>query len=217
MIYEPVQANRYFTKTQKYSDVDWSDFDAVVDAFQQRINNWYIDAATALADATGHHAFSIMAIDCLLIDTLSQFATGQLSSTANTFKSFISDHLANFNASLANPIQHDDHNRQATLTTVADVIYHGFRCGILHQAHIPLYGAVDPGGAHFNDAGSGTTKYAADGSDCPTLVVNPLRLLEDLKAYFSQYISDLKNTDPQFDALRVNFKTKFSDSFGVTV
>jgi hypothetical protein len=217
MIYEPVQVNRFFTKTQRYSDVDWSNFDAVITAFEERINNWYIDPATVLANATGHYAFSIMAINCLLIDTFSQFAAGRLSSSALTFKDFVSTNLPNFNATLATTISHDDHNRQTTLSTIADVIYHGFRCGILHQAHVPLYGGIDPGGASFQESASGSTTYSADGSDCPTVSINPLLLLGDLKVYFATYIANLKHTDSQFDTLRANFKTKFTDSFGVTV
>lgn len=217
MIYEPVQANRYFTKTDRYSAIDWFDFDAVVTAFEARINNWYLEPATELANATGHFAFSIMAINCLLIDTFSQFAAGQLGSSAGTFKSFISNNLPNFSADLTDTISHDDHNRQTTLATVADVVYHAFRCGILHQAHIPLYGGIDPGGAPFQEAASGLTTYSVDGSACPTVSINPLLLLDDLKTYFAGYIHNLKNNDTQFDTLRTNFKVKFTDSFGVSV
>jgi len=217
MIYKPVQANRYFTKTERYSDIDWSDFDAVVTAFEDRINNWYIDPATELANATGHYAFLIMAINCLLIDTFSQFAAGRLSSSARTFKDFVSNNLPNFNVNLTNPISIDYHKWETTLSTIADVVYHGFRCGILHQAHVPLYGGIDPGGASFQESASGLTTYSTNGTDCPTVSINPLRLLEDLKTYFATYIANLNNTDSQFDSLRANFKSKFADSFGVTV
>jgi hypothetical protein len=217
MIYEPVQANRYFTKTDRYSDIEWSNFDAVVTAFAARINEWYIDPATALANTTGHYAFAIMAINCLLIDTFSQFTSGQLSSSAPSFKHFVTDNLPNFNAALANTIAHDDHYRKATLSTIADVLYHGFRCGILHQAHVPLYGGIDPGGVGFSECPSGLTTYSADRTDCPTVSINPLRLLDDLKAYFARYIHNLKSPDSRFDTLRANFKTKFTDSFGVAV
>ncbi|MDA0832903.1 MAG: hypothetical protein O2931_01680 [Planctomycetota bacterium] len=217
MIYEPVKANRYFTKTDLYSAIDWSDFNVVVTAFEERINNWYLEPATELANATGHYAFSIMAINCLLIDTFSQFAAGQLSSSASTFKSFVSKNLPNFNATLTATISHDDHSRKITLSTVADVVYHGFRCGILHQAHIPLYGGIVPGGAPFNEMASGQTIYSADGSACPTVSINPLQMLDDLKTYFADYICNLKNTAPQFDTLRNNFRLKFTDSFGISV
>ena len=217
MIYRPVQTNRFFTKTDRYSDIDWSNFVEVVTAFETRINNWYLDPATHLANATGHYAFSIMAINCLLIDTFSQFSAGKLSSSAVTFKTFINQNLPNFNSTLTSTISHDDHKMRTTLSTVSDVIYHGFRCGILHQAHIPLYGCIDPGCATFQESATGLTIYSVSGSDCPTISINPLRLLDDLKTYFAGYIQNLKGKNPQFNALRANFKVKFTDSFGVPV
>ena len=217
MIYEPVKANRYFTKTDRYSDINWADFGSVVTAFEARINNWYIEPASELAKSTGHYAFSIMAINCLLIDTFSQFASGQLYSTAATFKQFISNCLPRYRTTLAATITHDDHVRQTTLSTVADVLYHGFRCGILHQAHIPLYGGIDPGGAAFVETASGLATYSSSGLDCPTVSVNPLLLLDDLKTYFAEYIANLKRPDAQYDSLRANFKVKFADSFGISV
>ena len=41
MFYEPIQADRYFTRTKRYSDVDWTKLDSVVEAFAERIADWF--------------------------------------------------------------------------------------------------------------------------------------------------------------------------------
>jgi hypothetical protein len=92
MYYEIPQATwgkRAFSKGILYKDVDWSDLDQIVDAYQQRIEEWYLAPAREMAKSSWHFAFSVMVIDCLLIDTLSQFMAGIPSSKADQFKDFI--------------------------------------------------------------------------------------------------------------------------------
>lgn len=217
MIYEAVQANRYFDKDRRYSEIDWTKLDQIVDAFQKRIQDWYLNPAKELSK-NGHFAFSVMALNCLLIDTLSQFAFGKDSSEASTFKKFIRDKLPEYSAPLATAIKHKDGKKEETLGDIADVLYHGFRCGILHQAHITLYGLINPGAAEpVLQQSAGYTKYKDSGADCPSVVINPLKLLEDVSQAFEAYVRDLKNRDPQHDLLRENFKGKFSKSFGVDI
>ena len=221
MIYkvdQTAQASRYFSKEVRYSQIDWSRLDQIIDAFRQRILDWYAEPAAELAK-NGHFAFAVMALNCLLIDTLSQFASGKDSSAASEFKKFIRNRLPSvYSCQLRTSIQHDDGKRQDTLADVADVLYHGYRCGILHQAHIPPYGGVDPGAAHAAQViVPGLAKYNTTGLDCPTVILNPLLLLKDVRTSFEQYIGELKDRDTKHDQLRANFKSKFSSSFGIDV
>jgi hypothetical protein len=220
MFYEvdqAAQANRYFSKMVRYSQIDWSNLDQIVDAYGQRIKDWYLDPAKELATNV-HFAFSVMALNCLLIDTLSQFIAGIGSSCNVEFKEFIRKRLPSiYSCALRTTIQHDD-GRRALLQDVADVLYHGFRCGILHQAHIPPYGGVDPGAEQAARADvSGLVKYKSSGADCPSVIVNPLKLLEGLNEAFEAYLQELKERDPKNDQLRENFKRKFSTSFGIDI
>jgi hypothetical protein len=217
MIYKPEKSVRFFNATTKYDQIDWSKLDSIVDAFSQRIHDWYIEPAKALESASGHHAFAIMAINRLLIDSLSQYWKGDLSSDGNTFKDFIRSELAGkYATNLATKIQHDDHKAKRTLSDVADVLWHGFRCGILHQAHIPLYGTITPGGNAVEEKASGFSYYA-DGTDCPTVNVVPAALLDAITTYFNAYIGKLKNRSPAYDNLRKCFQKKASDSFGIDI
>lgn len=220
MFYEvdqAAQANRAFSKTALYSQIDWTNLDQIVDAYRERIQDWYLDPAKELAKNV-HFAFAVMALNCLLIDTLSQFVAGIESSDNGKFKDFIRSRLPSiYSCRLSTTVHHYD-GKQATLGDVADVLYHGFRCGILHQAHIPPYGGVDPGARHAAHAGMyGLVKYKSSGADCPSIIVNPLILLADLDDAFESYVQELKDRDSKNDDLRAKFKKKFSSSFGVDV
>src|SRR5262245_42692335 len=67
------------------SEVDWSKRESVIDAFATRIEDWYLQPCRAMHASSGHYAFPAMAINSLLIDTLSQFEAGQETSSRRTF------------------------------------------------------------------------------------------------------------------------------------
>lgn len=252
MFYKPVLANRYFTRYLSYADLQGlvakPDFDGVVDAFEERMAGWYLDPvrylrrrkrnpyySTRIAkffrwEDPGHFAFDVMAVDCLLIDALSQYVTGKLSASRGIFIDFITDHMPQFSGTLdsflgttGNEISHFDHGQNTTakkLTKVAEVIYYGFRCGIVHQAHAPLYCSIDPGGARVQVLASSKAEYGPSaapslpGQPCPSVVINPWLLFDDLEQFFQMYLAKLKQRDHQFVG---HFKTKFSDSFGIDI
>lgn len=220
MFYEiPVSAlsKRFFSSSKLYSDVDFGSLDAVVDAYCHRILEWYLNPAKELAK-NFHFAFAVMALDCLLIDALSQFVAGIEASSGEEFKRFIRMRLpGSYSAPLQVSIRHSDGKGERTLTDVADVIYYAFRCGVVHQAHVTLYGGVAPGEDQAVVPSSGLLKYKDTGTDCPSVVLNPLVLLKDLEYSFEQYLADLKNREPSRDGLRANFKKKFSSSFGIDI
>jgi hypothetical protein len=214
---EAAQARRYFSSKVRYSEIDWSNLDQIVDAYRQRIEDWYFDPARELAKNI-HFAFSVMALNCLLIDTMSQFVAGIDSSSKKKFIEFIRNRLPGmYSCVMRSTIRHYD-VRPAILKDVAEVLYYGFRCGILHQAHIPPYGGVDPGAdPPVRVDVSGLVKYTGSGADCPSVIINPLKLLGQLGAAFEVYLQELKDRDPKNDQLRENFKKKFSASFGIDI
>lgn len=212
------RASRFFSSTRLYSDIDWQTLDQIVDAFGRRIREWYVEPATALA-ANIHFAFSVMALNCMLIDTVSQFVEGQNSSSRTAFKEFIRTRLRkDYSQSLPTPIIHHEGNRTDTLKDVADVLYHGFRCGIVHQAHVLPYGGVVPHREPPVDfVSSGPVEYAVSGAPCPYVVVAPITLLADVSRALDNYLDSLHDRDAGYDPLRANFKRKFSNSFGIDI
>jgi len=256
MFYEPVRTDRYFTRTKLYSDVDWTKLDSVVDAFAERIGDWYLDPIRYLHKRRrthlppmvrrllqrmgwqdpGHFAFTVMALDCLLIDALSQFVYGEMMSRGGLFRQFIRDHLPGFSGALSPRVKHYGYTFDTvsqlvvpappdTLNKLEAVIWNGFRCGILHQAHAPLYCSIDPGGKPIVQQPSGKGTYAtgyipafaAGVPDCPSITINPWLLFEALELAFGKYVRGLKDRAPANEPLRTNFKNKFTDAFGIDI
>lgn len=214
MFYTPVLAGRIFSPGVLYSDINWKSLREVVTAFDRRIREWYVQPARALEVASGNYAFAVMALNCLLIDTLSQFFNGEPQSKRSVFLSFVRSKLPAFSQRLSAPIERPSGSNPAALEDVAQVLYFGFRCGILHEAHVPLYGAIFGLPTPVQVEPAGNTQYSG-GRACPTVIIDPHQLLDALDQVLKQYVADLLNADPAHDPLRIAFKTKFGSSFGV--
>jgi hypothetical protein len=224
MFYEPVQAERYFEKGRRYYEIEWKNFAKVVEAFELRIRGWYIDPAELLIRQSGHYSFTTIAVTCLLIDALSQYRYGVLCSEGRHFKQFVRDFLPSYNGTLPAPIWHHDHKNATTgrkLTHYADVLWHGFRCGILHEAHAPLYCGILPGVSPPLFEPANHARYASGahssvtGADCPVVLIYPEHLFMEGKTLFYDYLNDLLDKASRHDKLRDDFKRKFTESFGV--
>lgn len=98
----------------------------------------------------------------------------------------------------------------------AEVIYTGFRCGILHQAHVELYGGITGQKQAISYHKKGLTTYD-DGSACPTVVIHPKLLFKRVKDEFEDYLVRLLDPDPKWQMLRDNFKKKFLSSYGINI
>ncbi|WP_406696368.1 hypothetical protein V5E97_35790 [Singulisphaera sp. Ch08] len=216
--YRPERKHRYIYQGKLYEDIAWNDLAEVIEAFHWKINEWYIVPPDGILKAGFDQAFSLMALTCMLIDTLSQYYLGKTRSTQKTFKDFLKETIPPFDTQLPQPIEYTNpRGNPAQLETYADVLYVGFRCGILHECHIPLYGGLTGQdqlrGKMFDVDPDICTKYD-DGRDCPTVRMDPTLIYPAVKTVFGQYINDLLTTDPNFDSRRELFKTKFSASFG---
>lgn len=185
MYYEPVQFQRHFEKTNLYSAIDWYNFTEVVEAFDRRIRGWYIEPTELLISQSGHYSFTVMAMTCLLIDALSQYRYGVLSSEGQHFKRFVKDFLPSYGGSLPSMICHYDLKYSTNgkpLDTYADVLWHGFRCGILHEAHAPLYCGINPGLLPPQFEATNHAKYGPvatssnPGANCPVVIIYPEHL-----------------------------------------
>jgi hypothetical protein len=213
MFHRPVQApDRHFSRSNLYVNIDWARLSSIVPAFMDRITDWYIGPGSALA-ADWHNAFAVMAIDCLLIDTLAQFDQGEPESNGRMFVDYVKDKLPEFAPNLPAPIRRPTRH---DLETGADVLYSGFRCGIVHEAHIPPYAAINPEPGIVRYVASGHATYA-DGSNCPAVFVDPIRLFRKLEGVFEEYIANLLDPDPAHDRLRRMFKRKFTSNYVIDI
>jgi len=218
MFYAINQHGRWISAQIEYHTVDWTNLDAVVDAFASRLNEWYIKPAEILQAQpdSGHLAFPVMALNCILLDTLSQLVKGK---GKTKFKEFVREQIPEFQANMPISIWHVDAQYPAPgleLETYADALYHAFRCGILHEAHVAAYGMVRGGTNLVEQIPTGFTTYHA-GGDCPTVAIDPWKLLNKVKGVVAWYITNLKDRNQANDKLRQDFKKRFTQSFGVDI
>ena len=222
--YLPIQKNRFFSHSgKKYNQVNWGNFPDVAQAFQERIDGWYIKPIHALQNCQTESAFAVAGLTCLLIDTLSQYVPIPVrphrALPGYAFKQFIKQYLPDYSTALPVQITHyRDNATSYTLTQLEDVIYHALRCGILHEAHAtPYCGLYGLGGKRFKFYKAKYTKYASNGRKCLTVIIDPNILFVDTEIAFNQIMLNLVNPAPAFDQLRITFKTKFHQAFGVAI
>ena len=138
-------------------------------------------------------------------------------STGRAFKEFVRKRLPSHGGKFSTPIRvWDETTKSKELQAVdfADVLWNGFRCGILHEAHVLLYGRLDAVPGVFELAPAGYTTYADTGQPCPTVNLNPGPFADEVIAAFKTFIKELKPTN---SPLRANFRKKFRVSYGIDI
>jgi hypothetical protein len=68
----PTIFSKYYYKGTLFQDVDWSDWDSVVDGFQSRFVKWYFDPLSIWPQA-GHEAYPVLCAICALIDVFTYY------------------------------------------------------------------------------------------------------------------------------------------------
>lgn len=97
--FKPVKAKRIFAVGLRYDQIAWNDWQAVLDAFREQMEGWYLRPVRVLR-GNGDHAFAVMSLCCTLVDTLSQYHYGVEEGTNREFKDFLDAHFSGFSASL---------------------------------------------------------------------------------------------------------------------
>ena len=216
-----MKQHRFIYAGKRYDELDWNNLGEVVEAFHWKINEWYLVPANGILRAGFDQAFALMGLTCLLTDTLSQYYFGKPKSSQTTFKDFLKATIPSFAAQLSQPIEYTNlRGKVDKLETYADVMYVGFRCGILHECHVPLYGGLagqDQLHGHMFDVDPDICTKYDDGRDCPTVRMDPTMIYPAVKTVFDTYSENLLDPNSAFDGRRDLFKIKFSVSFGVDV
>lgn len=211
----PVQHERLFHRNALYSDIDWTDLSAVISAFRTRMENWYIRPAQKLRASSGHYSFSVVALTCMLVDTLAQYRYNLAESRGQRFQQILREHDPIFQTAINPPIDYHFRSEARQITDYAMAIWVCYRCGILHESHVMLCGAIS-GESRIMQQRAGVTLYP-DGNPCPTLVLDPRRFLISVESLFDNYIRLLRAPQAANHERRRNFAAKFERSFGVPV
>ncbi len=164
-------------------DVHSSDaeFEKAVDIFKDRIEGRFLAQIDQLSCDCDRNGFAIMALECLLIETLGQFVAGREDNqgcSRSQYTAFLKTQLG------ISPV-------------LADEFYSKIRCGILHQAQTKAESALTP-----------SMGVPAVYRDCERkyLMVGVNKFIEMMEDYVAFYCDRIK--DPAEIELRTNFIRK---------
>lgn len=214
--YKPVKKARLFTKSVWYHQINWNSWPDVIRRFEQQIRWWYVTPISHLRKKTPHNGFAVVALSCVLVDALSQYHAGIEQSDGEEFRKFVRLRLPSGGGKLPASIRvwNEKTGKERQAVDFADVLWSAFRCGILHEAHVPLYGRLDAVPGVFALAPAGFTTYADSGKPCPTVNLNPGPFADEVVAAFRTFIGELKRPNSK---LRANFRKKFLVSYGIDI
>jgi len=184
-----IHKNEWINLNLNYkNDVGW---DCAVEIFYERIKSRYLepidlliveDKKRALIDR--RYGFSIIAIDCLLIETLQSFIEGLTDSKNKSKELFI------------NFLTTSDSFKEYFTKDQAIRFFYDFRCGILHQAEVMGSSLLWSVGLLICKKSNGTS------------YLNRTKFHEYLKNDIILYTENLKN--PLNKELRKNFIIKMN-------
>jgi hypothetical protein len=171
------------------NDAESTDWNRAIEIFNARIQSRYLEPIDLLIKADEkrspverRYGFSIMAIDCLLIETLQSFRDG-LTDTRNKSKEMFRKFLTK-----------REGFREHFDATQAERFYYDFRCGILHQAEIMGPSLLWSVGLLKGEKADGTP------------YINRTKVHELLEDEIKRYPDELR--DPANSELRKNFRIK---------
>ena len=165
---------------------DWND---AIKIFEKRIRGRFLDPAKKIT-CLPFGGFAVMALDCLLIETLQQFKRGvhetRQDPDRGSSKKYFIDFLTDKDMGLG---EHFDKE-------LAELFYTHIRCGILHQAEIK-------GKSRLRIKLETLVQKAPDRTG---IVIDRKKFHQALVNVFKRYVEQLRN--PSNAELRQNFRKK---------
>lgn len=159
-------------------DADWI---AAIAILRDRIEGRYFNQIDLLSDDINSNGFTIMALNCLLIETLFQFRDGEEETPRPNSKTYPVFLLQEFPSAFRDQ-------------KIAKSFYTNIRCGILHSAQTKNE-------SRLSDREDVVVTFEGN-----ILVVSVKGVSSLLKAYFEHYLQKL--SDPNEVILRNNFINK---------
>jgi hypothetical protein len=155
-----------------------------IDIFEDRIRSRFLNVVAEIEDMP-HSGFAVMALDCLLIETLEQTRQGVAETPSRMGKKYFVDFLTKtaFQSSFVNDM--------------AQRFYRWIRCGILHQAEVKGSSRIR------TDSNLPLVQFSPDGNG---LIINRRKFHRKLVCVFEDFIDTLRN--PANDVERNNFRNK---------
>jgi len=174
----------YFSKKYRFRDINWNQKDWIIKAFKDRVEGLYLKPAEELN--RNKHPFATGVMCVATIDSLARIETG-LSGVGKRFTIWLENNINYFANS-------DPDKRYPSL---AARFYDEFRNGLIHEGRIKSRAlfSYDVPSLMIVDNG--------------VMVVNPSRLLEEVKTAFKKYIKEVKRNKTAFLKLKKVLKIDF--------
>ena len=177
----------------QYTDDDWrklsfsteDEWQKAIDIFKDRVHGRFLEPISRIEEYI-YAGFAVLALDCLLIETLQQFRKGVRTSSGQSetfFVRFLTE--TSFGSYFTKKM--------------AEMFYKQIRCGILHQAEVEENSRV------LISKDTPLIKYTDDGKG---LVINRRLFHQQLVQEFEDYVARLR--EPSNQELREGFRKKMN-------
>lgn len=163
----PKYTNEDYNKLITDNNYDQVFFEKAVNIFDDRIRGRYIDPINLLSNSENieKYGFAVMALDCLLIETLAQFRKGLKNTKGISKKEYVG---------FLEECIHMENSE-------AEEFYNKIRCGILHSAQTYNGARLSMNGKKIIENNKGT------------LIVSFDKMTESIISYFGDYKKKLVN------------------------
>ncbi len=156
----------YFSPKYRYIDLDFTNPEATIAAFRDRVEGFYLSPAKHLLEHG--HVFAVGVVCTAVIDLLARYSLG--GRVGMRFSRWVTQNISDFS-------RRDPSNPAKTL---ADRLYEDFRCGLIHEGRIKQVG-------QFSLEADGIVQ-----AEESVIVVNPELLLLALHAALAGYCRTLE-------------------------
>ncbi len=206
--------------TKGIPEMDWSDWESVVDGFRARIYGWYFKPLSVFP-VTSNEAYPVIVAMCALVDLLTQYEYNLSWHSSKKYKHFLRMKMPIFNTPLSQSFKASFREGESWTTRdlkdYAGVFYHGIRCSLHHHADLDAYAGIS------DLSGKGTMIYEipnAGESVCRTykyslVIVDPWQLRNQMEIIFNEYCYKLQK-DPHSQEARY-FRERFKEDFGIPI
>ena len=178
----------------QYTDDDWrklsfsteDEWQKAIDIFKDRVHGRFLEPISRIEEYI-YAGFAVLALDCLLIETLQQFRKGIRSTSPGEGETFFALFLTETSFG------------SYFTKKMAEKFYQQIRCGILHQAEVKENSKV------LIRKDTPLIKYTGDRKG---LVINRKLFHQQLVREFEDYVARLR--EPSNQELREGFRKKMN-------
>ncbi len=172
-----IEETLFFSPNFRFLDLKWDNKKILLEAFQDRVTGYYLNAASKLEGNEFGFARGLICVSA--IDFISRIETG-IEEVKKRFSSWLKNNIYEFSS-------HDPDN---TSQTLALRFYKEFRNGLVHEGRIKKAGQFS---YNYQDL------VRVDQS---IMVVNPKQLLEAISKAFKEYLAKINDDDFTFQTFR---------------